>query len=163
MLSASTPTTGPSTSGTLSPGAFSGSGLSASFTAQAAAASTAATARNAVLGRPGINASSARTPAATANGRGRAKSCIATSSPRCSLEAARVVIRAPAIDTSSDGMAVTRPSPTVRIVYVSAAVAMSMPCCITPMMRPATMLTAVMSSAAIESRCVNRMAPSIEP
>ena len=41
--------------------------------------------------------------------------------------------------------------------------ASSIPCCITPMIRPATMLTAVMSIAAIASRWVKRMAPSIAP
>jgi hypothetical protein len=38
-----------------------------------------------------------------------------------------------------------------------------MPCWTTPMTRPATMLTPVMSTAAIASRCVKRMAPSIAP
>ena len=60
-------------------------------------------------------------------------------------------------------MAVTSPSPTVRMVNVRAAVARSRPCCMTPTMRPATMLTPVISTAAIASRCVKRMAPSIAP
>ena len=72
-------------------------------------------------------------------------------------------MRPPDIDTSSAGIAVTRPSPTVRMVNVWAASASGMPRCSTPMIRPATMLTAVMRIAAIASRCVKRMAPSIAP
>ena len=41
--------------------------------------------------------------------------------------------------------------------------AMSSPCWKTPMKKPATMFTKVMSTAAIASRCVKRMAPSIAP
>ena len=41
---------------------------------------------------------------------------LATSSPRLDSEAARVVMRPPDIDTSSAGIAVTRPSPTVSSV-----------------------------------------------
>ncbi len=67
------------------------------------------------------------------------------------------------MDTSSAGMAVTRPSPTVSSVNVRAASATSMSYCMTPMTRPAMMLTPVMRSAASESRCVKRIAPSIAP
>ena len=118
---------------------------------------------NAILGRPGIAARSSSAPAATASGRARVSSCDATSSPRGDSDAARVVMRPPDIDTSSAGIAVTRPSPTVRMVNVWAASASGMPRCSTPMIRPATMLTAVMRIAAIASRWVKRMAPSMAP
>jgi hypothetical protein len=68
------------------------------------------------LGSPGISARPVSTPAAIASGFGCASSWLATSSPRFDSDAARVVIKAPAIDTSSAGMAVTRPSPTVSSV-----------------------------------------------
>ena len=103
------------------------------------------------------------TPAATASGRVPASNWTATSSPRFDSDAARVVIRPPDIDTSSAGIAVTSPSPTVRIVYVCAAVDRSRPCWKTPMISPATMLTPVISTAASASRWVNRIAPSIAP
>ena len=68
------------------------------------------------FGSPGISDSPTSTPAATASGRERASSCSATSSPRFDSDAARVVIRPPDIDTSSAGIAVTSPSPIVRMV-----------------------------------------------
>jgi hypothetical protein len=71
---------------------------------------------NESFGRPGIAASASNVPDATASGRARAKSCVATSSPRCDSDAARVVIKPPDIETRSAGIAVTRPSPTVKIV-----------------------------------------------
>ena len=110
-----------------------------------------------------MSASSTRAPAAAASGRQRASNCAATSSPRCDSEAARVVMRPPDIETSSAGIAVTRPSPMVRMVYCCAAVPTSTPCWKTPITRPAAIFTPVMSTAASASRWVKRIAPSIEP
>ncbi len=75
-----------------------------------------ATKKNDSFGRPGMSARPTSTDAATASGRARASNCTATSSPRLDSEAARVVIKPPDMDTSSAGIAVTRPSPTVSSV-----------------------------------------------
>ena len=79
--------------------------------------SIAATTRNGSFGQAGDQrrARRARRPP-IASGRARASSWPATSSPRFDSDAARVVIRPPDIETSSAGIAVTRPSPTVRMV-----------------------------------------------
>ena len=82
---------------------------------------------------------------------------------RAISEAERVVTRAPAIEISSDGIAVTRPSPTVRMVKVARAVVTSIPYWMVPMKMPPMMLINVIRIDATASRCVKRMAPSMEP
>ena len=61
---------------------------------------------------------------------------------RCGRCRWRAVTMMPAaVEMISAGICETRPSPTVRIVYVDAAVATSMPRCTTPMKMPPRMLT----------------------
>ncbi len=60
-------------------------------------------------------------------------------------------------------ISLTRPSPTVRTVYVWIAWPMSKPFWRTPIVRPPTMLTTMMTMAAIASPLTNLLAPSIEP
>ena len=68
-----------------------------------------------------------------------------------------------AVETSSAGICVTSPSPTVSFVNASAASAKLMPCWIMPIASPPTMLIEVMISPAIASPRTNFAAPSIAP
>ena len=56
------------------------------------------------------------TPAAICSGRFFVKSCRPNSAPTVASEDVRVTTMPPATETSSEGIMVTRPSPTVRIV-----------------------------------------------
>ena len=80
-----------------------------------------------------------------------------------SSEVARVTTMPPATETSSAGISVTRPSPTVRIVKCESASRNGMPSWKTPIRNPAMMLIAVISMVASESRWLKRAAPSIAP
>ena len=77
---------------------------------------SAATSMKESLGRPGMRANANMTPAAIHMGRLLPNNWRATSTPRLLSEEARVSTMAPAMETSSDGIMVTRPSPTVKIV-----------------------------------------------
>ena len=68
-----------------------------------------------------------------------------------------------AVLTSSAGIWLTRPSPTVRVVNVAAASANGMPWRSRPMARPPKMLMTVMSRPAIASPRTNFAAPSMAP
>src|SRR6202522_301914 len=92
-------------------------GASSDFGArQARKAVPAARKKKENLGSPGIAASASITPAAIISGRRRDKTCCPTSTERVEAEEARVTTMPPAIDTSKDGIMVTRPSPTVKTV-----------------------------------------------
>ena len=65
---------------------------------------------------PGISPSRNITPAAIRSGTLLLKSWRPNSTPTVSLVEVRVTTMPPATETSSDGIIVTRPSPTVRIV-----------------------------------------------
>ena len=92
------------------------------------------------MGRPGNSASATSTPLARPSGSALPNSCLLNSSPSRFSEPARVTIRPPETEIISAGMTVTRPSPIVRTVYVSSARRKSMPCCSTPIRKPARML-----------------------
>ena len=63
----------------------------------------------------------------------------------------------------SEGIWLTRPSPIVKIVNLSAAAPISMPCLKTPMMMPPTILTPVIIRPAAASPFTYLTAPSMEP
>ena len=71
---------------------------------------------NESLGRPGIRARPVITAAAIHSGRLLLNSCRPKSVESVLSEDARVTTMPPATETSSDGIIVTRPSPTVSTV-----------------------------------------------
>ena len=72
------------------------------------------TSRNAGFGNPGIRHIAARTPLPMYKVFERARSCVPNSAPSVPEEDARVSTIPPATETSSDGIIVTSPSPTVN-------------------------------------------------
>jgi hypothetical protein len=66
-------------------------------------------------------------------------------------------------EISSEGIWLTRPSPIVRMVYLSAAAPMSMPCLTTPIIIPPIIFTNVIIKPAVASPLTYFTAPSIEP
>ena len=103
------------------------------------------------------------TPPASMIGCELPRICLWNSAPSRASLLARVTISAPEMEIISAGMTVTRPSPMVSTVYVSIALRRSIPCCSTPIRKPAMMLIAVIRMLATASRCVKRDAPSMAP
>jgi hypothetical protein len=115
-------------SGSIAPGrapSAAGAAASASSVALAACIRVSALAvsqrmppstRKGRVGRPGTSANDPRMAAATRIACGRAVSWPSRSRDSSDSPAARVTTRPAAVDTSSAGTWVTRPSPTVRIV-----------------------------------------------
>ncbi len=118
---------------------------------------------NTMTGKPGTKPISARIAPITMNRRGCENSCPARSAPRPSSEPPRVTRMPVATEMSSALISLTRPSPTVRTVNVVRARPMSMPLWRTPIVRPPTMLTMMITMAAIASPLTNLLAPSIDP
>jgi len=118
-----------------------------------------ATLRNATLGSPGISAHrSANHAGNEKSGRlGRVAENLGAQ------QAGRVGpwsgVMPQAIETSSEGMMVTSPSPTVRIVYVRAASPSSTPCWRVPISSRRRCMMQVIRIVASESRWLKRAAP----
>ena len=75
-----------------------------------------------------------------------------------------LVTRIPVVrEISSEGIWLTRPSPMVRIAYLFRAAVISMPCLVTPMMIPPTILMVVIRRPATASPFTYFTAPSMEP
>ena len=94
---------------------------------------------------------------------GRTKSWPATSVPRSASAAARVTKMPAAVEMISAGSCCTRPSPTVKIVYLARDSIAVMSFCSMPMAKPALMLMMVMIRPATASPRTNLLAPSIAP
>ena len=77
--------------------------------------------------------------------------------------AARVTTRPAEVETTSAGIWLTSPSPTVSSMYTNAASATVIPCCITPITRPPIRLMNMMMMLAMASPRTNLLAPSIAP
>ena len=75
----------------------------------------AAMTRKGTVGRPGMSPNSAMMPAPMASARGCVSSSLPTSRARFVEEEAFVVMMPEVVAMMSDGICVTRPSPTVRI------------------------------------------------
>ena len=116
-----------------------------------------------IVGKPGTTPITMRTPPTTMNSFGRLSSWVPRSVPRPASEPLRVTSTPVAIEMRRALISFTRPSPTVRTVYVVRAAPMSMPFCRTPTVRPPTMLTTMITRAATASPLTNLEAPSIAP
>ena len=118
---------------------------------------------NGSVGSPGINARTPAAPAAIASGFGLPPNwrIMAMSAEPSTLPF--VTTMPAAVETSSAGIWLTSPSPTVSVVKVAAASANGMPWRSSPIARPPTMLMTVISSAAMASPRTNFAAPSMAP
>ena len=130
---------------------------------QAAEPAPPASARKGSIGIPGSTAIIAAAPAAIASGFDCAPSCPIITSSAVPSVLPLVTTMPAATETSSAGIWLTRPSPTVRTEKVCAASPMDMPCRATPIAMPPTRLMKVMISPAIASPRTNFAAPSIAP
>ncbi len=112
---------------------------------------------------PGSSASATAAPPATSSAVRDCVSCDAAAVPMSPSAVARVTTMPVDTDSSSAGICVTRPSPTVSRLNRSMASPADMPICIMPIANPPTRLMTVMTMPAIASPLTNFDPPSIAP
>ena len=121
------------------------------------------TMRNGIFGRPGTIATAQIAPPPSCSVRLCRVNWCSRSEPRSLSVAARVTMRPDDSEISSAGICATRPSPTVRRLYVLIASPNDRCCCRMPTAKPPIRLMATMTIAAIASPFTNFDAPSIAP
>ena len=123
-------------------------------------------ATNGGAGSPGTTARMATNAADAKSALALPKICMPSSAPSDepgSSDATRVTSNPAAVDITSAGICVTRPSPIVSKPYFFSASPALMSRCRTPTARPPRRFTAVITSPATTSPFTNFIAPSIAP
>ncbi len=112
---------------------------------------------------PGTRPIAIMIAADTASALGEANICRCTCCPMSSELVTRVTMIAAAVESSSDGICATRPSPMVSSAYTWPASLKLIWCCAIPMAIPPMRLMNRISRPAIASPRTNFEAPSMEP